>query len=128
MTPMNYMENLKNVYHVAYLYHRDKDNKPLVTECLFYDAEYNIISCGVAFCSRDDNPCKHTGRELAFYRAYNFHTTQDKPIIRRVEVCSILKKVGMVRYLIISEKWILNIPGYWYNYMSFYIDMASYRG
>lgn len=50
-----------------FYYFRDDENRPIITGCLLIDGkEY---SRGVALCSRQDNPCKKSGRKIAKTRA-----------------------------------------------------------
>ena len=51
---------------IRYYYLRDKNNKPVITVCLF---EVNDIGKGLAVCSDSDNPKKSIGRRKAMGRA-----------------------------------------------------------
>ena len=50
-----------------FYYHRDRENKPLVTVCLL-TGDMGVAR-GIAICSPQDNPCKATGRTIAMRRA-----------------------------------------------------------
>jgi len=50
-----------------YLYERTEDNKPMITECFLIDGDE--YARGISVCSYGDNPCKATGRKIAFERA-----------------------------------------------------------
>ena len=50
-----------------YYYHRDYENKPIITVCLLKNGKE--ISRGISICSNDDVPCKKTGRKIALTRA-----------------------------------------------------------
>ncbi len=50
-----------------YFYHRDAQNRPIVTGCMLKDGVRTAI--GRAICSRLDNPSKKIGRAIAKGRA-----------------------------------------------------------
>jgi len=50
-----------------YYYHRDKNNRPTITRCFVTDGQRHAR--GTAVCCPKDNPCKSTGRRIAFSRA-----------------------------------------------------------
>jgi len=52
---------------IKYYYHRDKKNRPIVTVCEI--KHNNKKARGVSICSPKDNPCKATGRKIAYDRA-----------------------------------------------------------
>lgn len=52
-----------------FYYIRDKENKPRITVCFLKDESTGDFARGVAICSKRDNPCKRTGRNIARGRA-----------------------------------------------------------
>ena len=50
-----------------YYYERDKDNRPVKTFCLL--SEDGKMTKEIAYCSKNDNPCKTTGKNKAKGRA-----------------------------------------------------------
>jgi hypothetical protein len=54
-----------------YYYFRNAEKKPYVTVCLLVNEQNSDgeWSRGVAICSAQDNPCKKTGRKIAYQRA-----------------------------------------------------------
>ena len=52
---------------VIYYYFRNDENKPITTICLLINGDITCI--GRADCSPKDNPCKKTGRSIAYERA-----------------------------------------------------------
>lgn len=52
-----------------YYYFRSNENKPRITVCILANPATKEYSRGVAICSKQDNPCKKTGRKIAKERA-----------------------------------------------------------
>ena len=52
---------------VFYYYNRDEQQRPIITVCFITDGVRHAR--GIAYCSVNDNPCKTTGRKLAWSRA-----------------------------------------------------------
>jgi len=51
----------------VFFHYRDKHNRPIVTMCVLYDG--TNYGAGVSICSKQDNPCKRTGRAISYARA-----------------------------------------------------------
>ena len=67
--------NIDNLTRKVYFYYlKDCQNRPIITFCLIkvQRSDLNLrpfYTRGVAICSRADNPCKKTGRKIAYERA-----------------------------------------------------------
>ena len=59
---------------VKYYYDRDNKNRPIITVCLLQ--ANGDVARGVARCSKQDNPCKKTGRKIARDRAVHAMKTK----------------------------------------------------
>jgi len=65
-------ENMKAYYY----YIRDADRKPIITVCLLFYKDDNIITKGLAFCCYKDVPCKKVGRRIALERALHAYSIE----------------------------------------------------
>ena len=52
-----------------YYYVRDDRRRPVITVCLMLDQDGKVAARGMSVCSKSDNPCKKTGRKIAWQRA-----------------------------------------------------------
>jgi len=78
--------------------HKDRNKKghPVITVCLIADKNRRMIVRGISICSLRDNPCKETGRRIAYGRALwaAVDPMRSNPIVRK-EANTVLFRVGI---------------------------------
>jgi hypothetical protein len=77
----------------AYYYIRNRDNHPIITVCLAKQGQ--IVSRGMAVCSKKDNVCKKQGRKHARDKVLEaFGTKESGQCIVRQEAIDVLSSMA----------------------------------